>query len=128
MESSNKKEGLSVKEIEAFTKKHRVEVFFSAHFVIACFFSFIFLGAGWSLLGMAIGGILGVLFREKCTSMLKNIFSFILKQDSIVQLVIAAMSLVISLFLPLITFFLLGVSGGKGLYEAALESVPSENK
>jgi hypothetical protein len=35
------KKGVSVKEIEEFTKKHRYEVFFCALFVLTCIFSLV---------------------------------------------------------------------------------------
>jgi len=46
-----KKEGVSVKEIEEFAKKHRFEVFFCLMFLFACVFGLVgMFRPGWSIL------------------------------------------------------------------------------
>ncbi len=60
------KKGVSVKEIEEFTKKHRYEVFFCALFLLACIFSLVgHFGGGWSIFFAMGGAILGVIFPIK---------------------------------------------------------------
>jgi hypothetical protein len=117
----DKKEGVSVKEIEAFAKKHRFEVFFCLAFVLACFFTFVLWGPGWSIIAASIGAILGVLLEGKVTHMSKMVFSFVFKQDPTVQLVLGIVSLILAIFLPPLYFLILGLHGGKDLAYWAME-------
>ena len=107
-----------MKEIESFAKKHRFEVFFCLSFVLACFFSFVFFAA-WSLVLAAIGAIVGVALASSVEKMMKNMLGFVLKQEKTTQLVLAAVGLVISIFLPPVIFLLVGLSGGKNLIMSA---------
>ena len=118
MDPNKLKEGVSVKEIESFAKKHRFEVFFCLSFVLACFFSFVFFAA-WSLVLAAIGAIVGVALASSVEKMMKNMLGFVLKQEKTTQLVLAAVGLVISIFLPPVIFLLVGLSGGKNLIMSA---------
>ncbi len=115
------KEGVSVKEIEAFTKKHRFEVFFCLLFIFACFFNFIFIGKYWSILLGALGAILGVLAPGKVEYFSKAIFRFVFKQEQTTQIVLGVISLVIAIFLPVFVFLFLGIHGGKSMYHQAME-------
>ncbi len=121
MDDDKSKEGLSVKEIEAFAKKHRFEVFFCLAFVLACFFTFVLWGPGWSIIAASIGAILGILLEGKVTHMSKVVFSFIFKQDPTVQLVLGIVSLILAIFLPPLYFLILGLHGGKDLVHWAME-------
>lgn len=115
------KEGVSVKEIENFTKKHRFEVFFCLVFVFACFFSWAFFGTGWSIVLASIGAILGVLMPGKIEFLGKRTFHFIFKQEQTTQIILGVVSLVLSIFLPPLIFLLIGMHGGKSLYHQAME-------
>ena len=117
----NKKEGVSVKEIENFTKKHRFEVILCLAFVLACLFSFVFFHF-LVLICMAVGGILGVLMPKKIENISKSIMSFVFKQEQITQFILAGVLLLVSIFLPFITFLLLALHGGKDLVNATCDS------
>lgn len=112
MNEKKYKEGVSVKELESFAKKHRFEVFFCLAFLLSCFFSFVFF-SGWSVILMAIGGILGVVFPAQTDGILKRCSLFFHKQEDLTQLILGVAGLVIAIFLPLIIFFALGACGGK---------------
>jgi len=115
MNGNNKKEGVSVSQIEEFTKKHRFEVVLCLSFVLAFFFSFLFFGTGWAILFAVIGGGLGVIFPRKIEFATKQMFQFVLKQELTTQIVLAVVALIISIFLPPFIFLFLGLNGGRSL-------------
>lgn len=115
MDEGKKKAGVSVKEIEAYAKKHRFEVVFILALVLACFFSFVFFWAGWGILLGAIGGITGVLFPQKTVEFGKKVFAFVNKQEQMVQIVLGCALLIFAVFLPFLIFSLLGLFGGSSL-------------
>ncbi len=116
------KEGVSVREIESFAKKHRFEVFFCLLFILACFFTFVMWGPGWSIVFAAIGAILGVLFGGKVTHLSKMAFHFVFRQEGTTQLVLAIIALILAIFIPPLYFLLLGLHGGKDMHHWALET------
>lgn len=124
MDGNKNKEGVSVKEIEKFAKRYRLEVVFCLAFILACFFSFVFFGPGWSVFLGSVGGILGVAFPARVELFSKKIYSFAFKQEQITQLVLGGVFLIISIFLPLVIFFALGLHGGKSMYHLGMESSP----
>jgi hypothetical protein len=116
------KDGVSVKEIEGFAKKHRFEVFFCLMFVLSCFFSFVFFGPGWSVVFGVLGGLVGVIIPARVDRFAEWMFDFVAKQEKVTQMVIGGAMLVISIFLPFVTFFLMGLHGGKSMQEHARDS------
>ncbi|HEY2810173.1 MAG TPA: hypothetical protein VGJ00_02130 [Rhabdochlamydiaceae bacterium] len=121
MDGNKLKEGVSVKEIESFAKKHRYEVFFCLAFILACFFSFVMFGPGWAIICATIGVLIGVLLSGKVSNMFKNIYHFVFKQEATTQLVVGILLLIIAIFLPPLFFLVLGLSGGKELIHLAME-------
>jgi hypothetical protein len=121
MDKNKSKDGVSVKEIEAFTKKHRFEVFFCLAFVLACFFTFVMWGPGWSVVAAAIGAIIGILLPGRVAHLSKNIFQFIFKHEELTQMVLGIVFLILAIFLPPLFFLLLGLHGGKDMHHHALE-------
>src|SRR5579863_1602645 len=119
MDKNPSKEGVSVKEIEEFTKKHRFEVFFCLAFILACFFSFVMWGPGWSIFAAALGAILGVLLPEKIAHMSKSILQFVFKQEQTTQLILGIVLLILAIFIPPLCFLLLGLHGGKDMRNSA---------
>jgi hypothetical protein len=117
------KKGVSVKEIEEFTKKHRYEVFFCALFVLTCIFSLVgHFGGGWSIFFGMGGAILGVIFPTKTDSLVKMAFKFIFKQDKTIQIVLGAVSLILAIFVPFIIFLVVGLIGGRMMNIMAVDS------
>ena len=115
MDEEKKKEGVSVKEIEEYAKKHCYEVVFVLALVLACFFSFVFFGTGLGIIVAAVGGIVGVLLPNKTELFSNKTFAFIQKQEQVTQIILGVVLLVISVFLPFITFLILGLYGGSKL-------------
>ena len=118
-----KKEGVSVKEIEEFAKKHRFEVFFCLLFLLAALFSLWgTFSVGWSiLLGMA-GAIVGVVFPGKTDPLIKKILQFALNQDKIIQIIFGVVALLLACIFPFLIFLVVGAVGGRAVYEMALQS------
>lgn len=121
MDEKKSKEGVSVKEIEAFARKHSFEVFFCLAFVLACFFTFVMWGPGWSIVATAVGVILGILLSGKVAHLSKMIFHFVFKQEKTTQLVLGIVCLVLAIFIPPLLFLLAGLHGGKDIYHVAME-------
>jgi hypothetical protein len=116
----DKKKGVSVKEIEQFAKKHRLEVFFCLVFILALFFNPVFIGKYWSILTTAIGAILGVIFSRKIIEWSTSMFTYVFKQEGSTQIILGVVCLIIAIFLPLVIFFFIGVHGGLSLFEGAM--------
>lgn len=111
------KDGVSVKEIEGFAKKHKFEVFFCLMFVLSCFFSFVFFGTGWSVVFGAIGGVIGSVIPARTDRFANWVFGFVARQERVTQMVLGAVMLVFSIFLPFIVFLLMGLHAGKSMQE-----------
>ena len=114
MQNENPKEGVSVKEIEKFAKNNRFKLFLCLAFLLACFFSFAFFTA-WSIVLAMLGGIIGVLLSSKLDIFIEKIHIFCEKQENVTQLILGCIGLILSIFLPFLTFFILGIAGGKFL-------------
>lgn len=121
MDENKPKEGISVREIEHFTKKHRYEVFFCLAFILACFFTFVLWGPAWSIIAATIGAVLGILLTNKITNLSKSMFQFIFKHELTTQLVLGIVFLILAIFLPPLYFLLLGLHGGKDMHYWAME-------
>ncbi|MCB1118164.1 MAG: hypothetical protein KDK50_06260 [Chlamydiia bacterium] len=119
---ADKKDGMSVKEIENFARKYTYEVFFSLVFILASFFSMVMFGVTWCIYLACLGGILGVWFPVKVEKAIRSIFLFVNKQQKPTMLVLGVVGLIVAIFLPPLVFFVLGLMGGKGLYRFAMHS------
>lgn len=119
----NKKEGMSVKEIEEFAKRHRFEVFFCLVFLFACIFGIVgSFRPGWSIfLGMA-GGILGIILPVKTDFLLKKVFQFIFRQDKTVQIVLGVVALILACIVPFLIFLIVGIVGGRAIHQMASDA------
>lgn len=121
MEDNKFKDGISVKEIENFTKKHRFEVFFCLAFILACFFTFVMYSGWWSVLASTIGGIVGVLAPNQVGKFASSLMHFVFKQENTTQLVFGGVLLILAIFLSPLIFLLLGLHGGKHIHSTASE-------
>lgn len=125
------KEGVSIQEIENFTKKYRFQLFFSIAFILSCLFSYIFFGTGWSVFIGALGGIVGVVFPGMVDKVMGSAFRFVGKQEKITQMVLAIVGLVLAVFVPFFYFLLLGGMGGIAIahhYSKAFADSGSNNQ
>jgi hypothetical protein len=121
MDGDKSKEGMSVREIESFAKKHRFEVFFVLAFILACFFSFVMFGPGWAIIAATVGALVGVLLSGKVMYMHKTILHFVFKQEMTTQIVIAIIALILAIFVPPLFFLILGLHGGKDMIHIVME-------
>lgn len=117
----DKKEGVSVQEIENFARKYTYEVFFSLVFILASFFSMVMFGVAWSVYLACLGGVLGVWFPAKVEKFGGSAFQFVKRQAKPTLIVLAVVGLVVAVFLPPLVFFVLGLMGGKTLFRHAMQ-------
>ena len=124
------KEGVSVQEIENFSKKYHFEIAFTLYFILATLLSFFwkFFGTTLSLFLMGIGGILGVWLPSKIKKATGAAFRFIKKQEKATHLIVAALGLLIAIFLPPVIFFLTGWLGGAGMRQIYSSELKKERE
>lgn len=128
MDANKSKQGMSVRELESFAKKHRFEVFFCLTFILSCFFSFVMFGPGWAIIVATIGALIGVLLADKIANTSKSLFRFVFKQEQTTQLILGIVGLIIAIFLPPVFFLILGLHGGKDLLNLAVEISAQQRK
>lgn len=121
------KEGLSIKELEGFTKKHRLEVFFCLLFFLAGLFSLILWSPSWSIILGAIGAIIGALLPAKMQQFGRSLWQFVFRQDRTTQIIMAAIALVIAIFISPLIFLFIGLHGGKSMHTAASSAASGKN-
>lgn len=126
------KEGVSVREIEDFARKHTTEVFSIFAIIIATvssIFNYFMNGAGFSIFFAAIGCIAAILFPVPVERGLKQLYNFMGKQEKSTQIILGALKLVIALFIPFLIFGLAGLlSGSSYHYYTRHAQIISENK
>ena len=112
------KEGISVKELEDFTRKHTTEVFSILAIIVATISSMFhfFTGPTWTILFLAIGAIVAILFPIQVEKGLKQLYNFAFKQEKSTQMIIGAVKLVIAIFIPFILFALMGLLAGSSYH------------
>jgi len=108
------KEGVSVKEIEDFTRKHTTEVFSVLAIIVATASSCwdFFTGPKMTIFFTALGCILAVLFPVQVERGLKQFYNFVLKQEKTTQMIVGAVKVVIGIFIPFLLFGILGLLAG----------------
>jgi hypothetical protein len=125
------KEGVSVKEIEEFARKHTTEVFTVLALVIGAVSSIFhfFTGPGLTILFLAVGAILGIFFPVQVEKGLKQLYGFTHKQEKTTQMVLGAVKIVVALFIPFILFGIFGLLAGTSYhYYTRHAQISGENK
>ncbi len=125
MDEEKKKEGVSVKELENYAKKHRFEIFFCILFILASLFTLIFWGPTISIFLAGIGGIISVLLPEKIEHLSRKFSAMAFKQQGTTQLIIGIVALIVAIFLAPIIFLLMGLHAGKSMMNLSKESLSS---
>lgn len=112
------KEGVSVKEIEEFTRKHTTEVFMVLALIIATASSCwdFFTGPRLTIFFMALGSAIAVLFPVQIDRGLKRLYGFAFKQEKTTQIIIGAVKIVIAIFIPFLFFGILGLLAGSSYH------------
>ena len=114
-----KKEGVTVQQIENFGKNHRIEIFFCIVFILSSFFSFLFYGPGWSIYAAGLGGVVAVWIPKLIGRASHGVFHFCASQQKVTRIVIAVVGFVLSIFLPPLIFLCIGLMAGKSLHRHA---------
>lgn len=109
-----KKDGVTVEQLEHFGKKHHVELFFSIIFILASIFSMLFYGPGWSIYAAGIGGIVAVWIPKAIEKAYLATFKFCSTQQKATCIVVAVAGLILSIFVPPLIFLFIGMMAGKG--------------
>lgn len=118
-----KKEGVTVQQIENFGKKHRIEIFFCIALILASCFSFPFYGPAWSIYAAGLGGAVAVWIPKHVGRIVLATMHFCLKQQRVTRIVIAVIGIVFSIFLPPVVFLCLGVVAGRSLHRHAIDAM-----
>lgn len=126
MDENQKKEGVSIKEIEGFARKHKIEVFLCITLGLACFFSFVMWGVVWAMMAAVAGGVVSVLIPAKTAALSKKICQFVVKQEQTTQIVLAVVTFIIAIFIPPLIFLSLGLHGGRDLRQTLMDN--SQNR
>ncbi len=124
------KEGVSVKEIENFSKRYSYEILLALAIVVATVsaaFDF-FSGPRWSVFFCGAGALLSVLLTTKVSTALRKFYEFFNKQEKSTQLILGIVRVVVALFLPFIIFCGIGLLAGIAMGDMAsgMRSGPSE--
>lgn len=119
--SDEKKDGVSIQQIENFGKRYRIEIFFSILLIVASCFSAPFYGMGWSVYAAGLGGAVAVWIPKQIGRMTLAIAHFCLKQQRVTRIVIACIAFVFAIFIPPLVFLFLGLVGGRNLHRLVIE-------
>lgn len=113
------KEGVSVREIENFTKRHSFEILLALAVVVATISSLFdfFSGPGWSIALGGLGALISVVFTKQVSRYLGRFYEFVTKQEKSTQIIIGILRLVIALFLPFVIFAGIGLLAGVAFYD-----------
>jgi len=105
------KKGVSVHEIEHFTRKHLTEVFTVAALVIGAISSCwdFFIGPKLTLLFFTLGAVLGIFFPVFVEKVIHKLY---VRQETTTQLVFGAVKIVIAIFIPFVLFGVFGLLAG----------------
>lgn len=107
------KEGMSIQELEKFSKKYQHQIFIIIYLVLATLMTFLFFSPGLSIFLTGIGGILGAIMPVKIDKAIGACYHFVMKQEKKTQLILGIVGAVVAFFLPPLVFFFLGLAGGK---------------
>ena len=111
---NEKKDGVSIQQIENFGKHNATEIFFCVVFILASLFSFLFYGADWSIYAAGLGAAVAVWLPKSIGRFMHAIFKFCVEQQKPTKLVIAGVGVVLSIFLPPLIFLCIGLLAGRG--------------
>jgi len=108
------KSGVSVQEIENFTRKHLMELFAVAALLIGAASSAwdFFTGPRLTILFFTLGAVLGIFFPVPVERLLNRFYAFCYKQETTTQLVLGAVKIVVALFIPFVLFGMFGLLAG----------------
>jgi len=118
------KEGLSIKELEGYAKRHRMEVFFCLLFFLAGLFGLLLWSPSWCVILAALGAITGALIPGKMQLFARSLWQFVFRQDRTTQIIMAAIALVLAVFIAPLIFLFIGLHAGRSMITAASNAGP----
>ena len=122
MDEEKKKEGVTVKEIEGYAKRHRFEIFFCILFILASLFTLIFWGPTLSIFLTGIGAIISIFIPGKVDQIARKMANMVLTKEGTTQIIIGIVALIIAIFLAPIVFLWLGLHAGRSIIQLAKEA------
>lgn len=128
MDEEKKKEGVTVKEIEGYAKRHRFEIFFCILFVLASLFTLVFWGPTLSIFLAGIGAILSVFLPGKVDHFARMMATKVLQKEATTQLIVGIVALIVAIFLAPLVFLWLGLHGGNSVIRLAKESAGGQGR
>lgn len=117
-------EGVSVKEIEQFSKRYFIELFFTLLFFLATLFSWLFWGLPWSILLAGIGGIIGTWMPKKIGQLSQSVFRFLRGQQKATRITLAIVFLIFAVFIPPLIYLLIGLAAAQSFFFHARDGAP----
>lgn len=112
-QEGDKKEGVTVKELENFGKRYSFQIFFCLAFILASFFSFVFWGAAWSVYLAGLGGVVAIWIPAHVNRIIQSTFRFCYKQEKVTRIIIGCAGIIVSIFLAPLIFLSIGLMAGK---------------
>jgi hypothetical protein len=108
--------GFTVSELENKVKKYGVEICLCTVFVLTAIFTLVWGGAMilWSILLCMILGIIGALFPKHVKKILYTGMELACK-EKVSSIATAIVAILLSIFLPLVIFALVGLIAGKSI-------------
>ena len=120
--------GFTVSELEIKAKKYGLEICLCAMFILTAIFTLAWGGAMllWSVLLCMLLAIVGVIFPKQVKKILHSGMDFIYK-EKVTCITFAVIGILVSIFLPVIIFALIGLVAGKTIAMHAC-ACSSDNK
>lgn len=108
------KEGVSIHEVESFARKHTSEVFSLIALIVGAVSSMFdfFTGPSMTILFMAAGAAVGILFPAPVERGLKQFYNFKAKQEKSTRMIIGGVTIVVGIFIPFVLFGVYGLLAG----------------
>ncbi len=130
------KEGVSVNELEGFASRHTTEIFSVIAIIIGAISSCynFFTGPCLTILFLAIGALIAMIFPAPVEKGLKQLYSFTFKQEKMTEIIFGLVKVIVAIFIPFIYFGLLGLLAGTSYHyyirnaEVTAESTPKRSR
>jgi hypothetical protein len=116
MADDKKFNGFTVSELESRVKKYGLEICMCAVFILTAIFTLAWGGSMllWSILLSMIFGIIGAIFPKPVKKTFHSTLEFIYK-EKVTCIAAAVISILASIFLPVVIFALVGLIAGKSI-------------
>lgn len=108
------KQGISVHELESFARMHTTELLSVIAVLVGAISSSydFFIGPRMTILFLALGCIMGIIFPAPIERSLKKMYAFTFKQEKTTELMMGGVKIIIAVFLPFLFFGFIGLLAG----------------